>query len=150
MRDRRECRANSSGHTLYRWTDGQGQEWACCAYDHGPFCRLCTQVADEITAALLDNVESGYLEVWTEPNGEFRFTFTQAGRDHADHLVDELVEDDLMQQRWRRLIASGEGLSPAMVSFLFDAWADGLWCGAAVDVDKEGRAVDHEREVSKP
>lgn len=104
MSERREYRANSSGHTLYRWTDGQGREWACCAYDHGPFCRLCTQVADEATAALLDNVESGYLEVWTQPDGEFRFKMTEAGEEHAK----QIVESDAHLQALHDRIATSE------------------------------------------
>jgi len=69
----RSCRANTSGHVLYRWTDGGGNEWACAAYDHGPFCRLCSLV-DPSMAAQLADVEVGAAEVWTEADGALTFT----------------------------------------------------------------------------
>jgi hypothetical protein len=73
MADKRSCPANSHGHTLYRWTDTSGQEWACAAYDHGPFCRLCFLVETESMSDLLDRVEAGELEVHTNSHGGLEF-----------------------------------------------------------------------------
>jgi hypothetical protein len=65
--------ANSAEHTLYRWTDGNGDDWACAAYDHGAFCRLCTLV-DPGLADKLAQVETGVAEVHTEADGSLTFT----------------------------------------------------------------------------
>jgi hypothetical protein len=73
----RSCPANAAGHTLYRWSS-HGEEWACAAYDHGPFCRLCQAVADPQTRALLDAVERGRLAVHAASNGALVFEVRDA------------------------------------------------------------------------
>lgn len=65
-------------HTLYRWTDKQNQEWACCAYDHGPMCRRCQPVNDETMRLLLDAVEDRLAEVRDTDEG-FSFKLTDKG-----------------------------------------------------------------------
>lgn len=40
---------------LHRWTDRGGRRWACGAYDHGPFCRLCQYESDELGRMLDDD-----------------------------------------------------------------------------------------------
>jgi hypothetical protein len=66
-------------HELHRWTRN-GQEWACGAYDHGPFCRLCTPV-DATLALILKNVDAGRMEfVGTDTDGEMRFRVTPGGQ----------------------------------------------------------------------
>ncbi len=57
--------------------------WACTAYDHGPFCRLCQEV-DSVTNACLVNVLDGRMTCRQKPTGEFTFKMTQAGRDAVD------------------------------------------------------------------
>lgn len=69
----RTCPANQADHILYRWTDGNGDEWACAAYDHGPFCRLCSLVADDHMADQLAAVEAGRAEVHTANDGTLVF-----------------------------------------------------------------------------
>lgn len=65
------CRANDDGHDLYRWVQDR-QEWACCAYDHGPLCRRCRPV-DETVAALLDDVQKGRLQMWDRDRDGWQF-----------------------------------------------------------------------------
>ena len=33
-----------AARVVHAWTDADGQDWECDAYDHGPFCRQCRQV----------------------------------------------------------------------------------------------------------
>ena len=67
----RQTTANSAGHVLHVW-EQDGDVWACCAYDHGPMCRMCRRVTDE-TSGLLAQVFDGGMEVWTEPDGSLTF-----------------------------------------------------------------------------
>lgn len=74
------------GRRLHRWTDRDGQEWACMAYDHGPMCRLCQRV-DETLGACLELVEEGKAEPRQRPAGEFEFKLTQKGRAVAEDVI---------------------------------------------------------------
>lgn len=60
-------------HLLYRW-EQSGVAWACCAYDHGPFCRRCRRVTDAATAELLDQVEAGTMQMWDRDRDGWQFT----------------------------------------------------------------------------
>lgn len=88
------------GHPdIYVWDNGADQVWACCAYDHGPMCRLC-QPVDETLLALLQNVASGNMLARAKPDGEFEFKMTVKGNAAAENLVHATVEGaDL----WARL-----------------------------------------------
>jgi hypothetical protein len=72
---------------LHRWTDRQGVEWVCGAYDHGPFCRLCQQV-DATIIALLDNVDQGRMTFeGVDRDGQLLFRLTDEGRRQALALM---------------------------------------------------------------
>lgn len=75
-------------HKLHRWTQSDG-EWACAAYDHGPFCRMCQPVApdDSVLRGCLDTVDSGAMEVRTLATGELEFKMTEAGTARARETV---------------------------------------------------------------
>lgn len=64
---------------LHVWISGDDL-WACCVYDHGPFCRLCQRV-DGMLNALLVNVLDGHMICRQGPDGEFSFQMTKAGMD---------------------------------------------------------------------
>lgn len=80
------------GKTLHVWITGDGTEnaemWACCAPDHGPFCRLC-QPVDGTTNALLIAVIDGNLEIQQDADGGFLLKITKAG----EHMVRNLMID---------------------------------------------------------
>jgi len=79
-----------NGVTLHRWTNPTGDEWACIASDHGPFCRLCQPVTGTL-AALLENVMDARIEiVGAKPDGEFLFRVTEAG----ERYVEQMIGDD--------------------------------------------------------
>lgn len=71
---------------LHRWTDAEGQEWVCAAYDHGPLCRRCWPV-DGALAGCLDNVERGFMEMVGTDTAEPRFRLTPAGEEHVHALM---------------------------------------------------------------
>lgn len=96
MADQFETKANSRGHTLHIWTVGDDY-WACCAYGHGPMCRLCQRVEDMTTLALFAQVNEGLMEVWAEPDGSFKFNLTDEGKARADHLIET---DPEAQKLW--------------------------------------------------
>lgn len=76
-----------NGITLHRWTNRTGDEWACIASDHGPFCRLCQPVTGTL-AALLENVMDARMEIVAmEPDGEFRFRLTAAGERYVEQMT---------------------------------------------------------------
>ena len=78
-----------SGQTLHRFTTtADGREWACMAYDHGPFCRLC-QPVDGVLAACLSHVVDGSMDAYQGPDGAFSFRVTEAGMDQVRHLIEE-------------------------------------------------------------
>lgn len=79
-------------YKLHRWTDRDGQDWACAAYDHSPFCRLCQRVDedDEVLRACLDNVDDGTFEVAADANGGFLLRVTKKG----EKRVEEMLEAD--------------------------------------------------------
>lgn len=79
--------------TPLRWTDREGREWACSAYDHGPLCRRC-QPVDEVLAAMLTNTEKGYMTVHTEADGSFSFAMTAAGTQAAGDILKTLAMED--------------------------------------------------------
>lgn len=80
------------GKTLHRWTDREGQPWACMQYDHGPMCRLCTPV-DEVLDACLQNVVDGLMETRQTEEG-FAFKMTDEGNRRTAKLITELGSDD--------------------------------------------------------
>jgi hypothetical protein len=75
-------------HVFLTGTDEIGRKlWACCVYDHGPFCRLCQEVDDALNALLL-NVVDGRMGCRQEPGGEFKFKVTQAGLDAVRAMIE--------------------------------------------------------------
>lgn len=71
---------------LHRWIQDD-QEWACAAYDHGPFCRLCQRV-DGTLRHLLENVDAGFMEVvGARSDGDVEFRLTPAGEERARSLI---------------------------------------------------------------
>lgn len=61
--------------------------WACAAYDHGPFCRLCQEV-DEVLNGCLTNVLDGRMTCRQGPDGGFSFKLTQAGFDAVRVMIE--------------------------------------------------------------
>lgn len=100
MSDRTEaaiqCQANDSGHTLYLWPQGL-EVWTCCAYDHGPFCRLCHKVEDEVELALIKHVFDGNMQVRCNPDGEYQFKVTEQGQARVEDL---LISSDDARKLW--------------------------------------------------
>lgn len=81
-----------SGKTLHRWTDHDGQEWACSEYDHGPMCRRCQRV-DELLHELLDAIEEGDMECRQHPDtAQFEFKATGQGTAKAEALINSSAE----------------------------------------------------------
>jgi hypothetical protein len=72
-------------HPLVVWTQGDGQ-WACVAYDHGPFCRRCVHL-DGIEAACLVNVIEGTLAVEDHPDLGWRFHLTDSGKARVETAI---------------------------------------------------------------
>lgn len=86
---------------LHRWTDRDGTEWACAAYDHGPMCRLCQIVHpdDEVLRSCLANVDAGCFLVRADADGCFEFTTTEQGDNYAiDLMTDDPELFDLYMQ----------------------------------------------------
>jgi hypothetical protein len=80
--------------TIHMWEQsGTGERWACCAYDHGPMCRLC-QPVDEMLGALLESCADGDMLARAEPDGQFTFKSTAKGNAKAENLI--------WIWRWRR------------------------------------------------
>lgn len=76
-----------NGKVLHRWTDADGEDWACAAYDHGPLCRLCQRVSGTLFYCL-ENVMDGLFEiVGTAPDGDFQFRVTDEGKRRVEHLT---------------------------------------------------------------
>lgn len=76
---------------LVRWTNRDGQEWACVAYDHGPMCRRC-QIVDDTLAACLENVEMGNMEiVGADEDGQFKLRVTEQGEERVRELITAVV-----------------------------------------------------------
>lgn len=75
---------------LHVWITGgdEPQMWACCVYDHGPFCRLC-QPVDGLLNACLTNVIDGRFTCSQKSDGEFEFSITQAGKDAVRAMARE-------------------------------------------------------------
>lgn len=88
-------RKRMSESKLHRWTQRDGAEWACAAYDHGPLCRLCTRVDpdDETLRAMLQHVENGNMTVQTGSDGELLFKMTDKGNEAARVLIESLGAD---------------------------------------------------------
>lgn len=82
------------GITLYRWTNPTGDEWACIASDHGPFCRLC-QPVDGTLAACLENVMDGRFEIVSmdSQTGEFQFRVTPEGERQVERMIGDSNQD---------------------------------------------------------
>lgn len=76
-----------NGIVLLRWASIDGQEWACIAYDHGPFCRRC-QAVDATAIACLENVVDGLFEiVGQDDGGDFILRLTDKGNRRAERLI---------------------------------------------------------------
>lgn len=99
--------ANDSGHLVYVWVDDDEQTWACCAYDHGPLCRLCQRLPDDdhggTTLALLGQVATGDMEVRAAADGSFSFKLTEQGNEKAKRLIETPGE---MQDFYDRLVTT--------------------------------------------
>lgn len=92
-------------HTIHVWEEPvEGQVWACCAYDHGPFCRLCQRV-DETLMALLQNVQQGMMDAKAGPDGEFQFKMTVKG---TAKVEDTISTDPAMAMFWARITKAAE------------------------------------------
>lgn len=89
--------------TLHRWTDADGQDWACAVYDHGPFCRLCQRL-DDIGEACLNLVDEGLLDVQAAPDGTLMFKTTATGTARAEVLRDA---DPELQALWDSAVLEG-------------------------------------------
>jgi hypothetical protein len=86
-----------NGTVLHRWAHASGEEWACIATDHGPFCRLCQPVTGTL-AALLENVMDARMEiVGMRPDGEFLFSLTAEGIRQVEHMLNR--HDDSTGER---------------------------------------------------
>lgn len=77
---------------LHRWTQ-DGEEWACAAWGHGPFCRLCQRLDPDdenyaTTLALFANVDAGLMEVNADSDGSFRFRLTEAGERRVELMIE--------------------------------------------------------------
>lgn len=74
-------------HPLRVWTDVDGARWACAAYDHGPFCRLC-QRCDETLDSLIQNVRDGFAVARTrDGDGMLMFKITTKGKAKVEDLI---------------------------------------------------------------
>lgn len=100
-------------HDLYRW-EQHGQEWACCAYDHGPMCRRCQPVEDGTTAECLNNVEQGYMEMFDADREGWQFRVTAQGERRLRELlqdapdVQQAIDDDQFRNIVGRLDDPGQ------------------------------------------
>lgn len=82
-----------SGKILHRWSDTEGQSWACMEYDHGPMCRRCQSV-DDVLDACLQNVLDGLMEPRQAPaDGAFEFKMTDEGNRQTATLIRALATD---------------------------------------------------------
>jgi hypothetical protein len=70
---------------LHVWTQGTDQ-WACRAYDHGPFCRRCTRL-DPVAAACISMVVEGTMEVFDDPDKGLMFLVSPAGRARVETAI---------------------------------------------------------------
>jgi len=78
---------------IKRWTDINGNKWACGAPDHShdPLCRFCQSV-DEVLDVILEGVDNGLYDAETNQNGEFSFKLTQQGLVEARKVVLSVLE----------------------------------------------------------
>jgi hypothetical protein len=84
---------NTTLHVFFTGNDEVGYKlWACAAYDHGPFCRLCKEV-DGMLNALLINVIDGRMTLRQDQDGEFQFRMTAAGNDAVRSMIKRVDED---------------------------------------------------------
>lgn len=87
-----------------RWTDADGVEWECDAYDHGPFCRQCRVVAGEAPSS---------------PVVVPADTYVSAGRGAVGHLdgpyPDATARKALGALHDHGLLTPGRGLVPPSV-----------------------------------
>jgi hypothetical protein len=83
-----------NGKILHRWTDRQGQAWACMEYDHGPMCRRC-QPVDDVLDGCLNNVVDGLMEARQTDERGFEFKMTDEGNRQAAKLISDLAGDDV-------------------------------------------------------
>lgn len=86
----------SNGKTLKVWSQSDGQ-WACIAYDHGPFCRRCRHISeDESEASLVSHVIDGNMEMEDSPDG-WRFRVRALGEAEVIRILarDGYTADDL-------------------------------------------------------
>lgn len=68
---------------MHYWTTPDGQRWACDAYDHGPFCRLCTKVeADKPTEIVK--------AIWNDLMGRSGFG---SALDDEPEMEQEIIDD---------------------------------------------------------
>lgn len=92
MSETRRVIEQPDGVRLHRWTTRNGVPWACAAYDHGPFCRLC-QTVDDALAACLENVDDGLFTVSADSTGQLQFKVTEAGMRRVKHMIEQMGED---------------------------------------------------------
>lgn len=85
--------------TVHIWQNDDGEVWACCAYDHGPMCRLC-QRADQVMLDCLQNVADGKMFVRANADGEFQLKVTALGEAAAEDLI---MSDLEMAALWAQL-----------------------------------------------
>lgn len=70
-----------------RWIDPDGMTWLCGAPDHGPMCRQCWCVDDEVKEAILGNIDHDRMAVVGWSNGEPRLRVTAAGNRAIQELL---------------------------------------------------------------
>jgi hypothetical protein len=71
--------------TLRIWSQSEGQ-WACVAYDHGPFCRRC-QKLDPTAAACLAVVLERHMDVFDDPTRGMVFQVNEAGKVRVETAI---------------------------------------------------------------
>lgn len=80
--------------TVHRWTDADGFTWLCAAYDHGPMCRQCWRVDDNVKKAVLAHIDASRFEVVGWGDGEPRLHVTPAGMRATQEILHGLASDD--------------------------------------------------------
>jgi len=79
---------------IKRWTDKNGNKWACGALDHSMFCRLC-QPVDKILDVILDGVNDGLYKAKIDQDGKFSFKLTPKGIAGANQLLNKVIKEEV-------------------------------------------------------
>lgn len=144
---KREVINQDDGPDVHVWTDAQGQRWACAAYDHGPFCRLC-QRADDVLIDILANVRDGLMDVKAGPDGSLSFKATVKGNARAEDMINTDPEMAALyarvQQNQGETQASLSPIEERVLVALSEYKEDGLSTDAiAESLDVTAGQVEH-------